>query len=73
LEITALCEEPLSQFSSGNGNIVPSHGVKQSICAQMDALEANMNGLDLKTFKEPRKSPFKKDTFVEHWPILRTD
>jgi hypothetical protein len=39
----------------------------------MDALEANMNGLDLKTFKEPRNCPFKRDTFVEHWPILRAD
>jgi hypothetical protein len=38
----------------------------------MDALEVNINGLDLKAFKEPRKSPF-KDTFVEDWPILRTD
>ena len=73
LEITALCEEPFSQYSSGNGNIVPSHGVKQSICAQMDALEANINGLDLKAFKEPRKGPFKKDAFVEHWPILQTE
>ncbi|KAE9378227.1 hypothetical protein N431DRAFT_435400 [Stipitochalara longipes BDJ] len=73
LEITAFCEEPLSTFSTGPGNIVPSHGVKQSICAQMDTLEGNMNGLELKTFKEPKKGPFKKDTFVEHWPILRTD
>lgn len=73
LEITALCEEPLSTFSTGNGNIVPSHGVKQSICAQMDTLEAGMNGLDLKTFKDPKNGPFKKDAFVDHWPILRTD
>jgi hypothetical protein len=73
LEITALCEEPFSQYSSGNLNIVPSHGVKQSICAQMDALEANINGLDLKAFKEPRKGPFKKDASVEHWSILQTE
>jgi len=39
----------------------------------MDNLEANMNGLDLKTFREPKKGPFSKDSFVELWPILRTD
>jgi hypothetical protein len=39
----------------------------------MDNLEANMNGLDLKTFREAKKGPFSKDSFVELWPILRTD
>jgi hypothetical protein len=72
LEITALCEEPLSQFSSGYVNIVSSHGVKQSICAQMDALEANINGLDLKAFKEPRTGSF-RETFMEHWQKLQTN
>jgi hypothetical protein len=27
----------------------------------------------LKTFREPKKGPFSKDSFVELWPILRTD
>lgn len=69
LEITSMCEEPFSR----NENIVPSHGVKQSICTRMDTLETNMNGLDLRSFKEPKKGPFKKDNFVELWPILRTE
>jgi hypothetical protein len=53
LEITALCDEPIHTFTVGQPP--PSHGIKQSICLQMDALEANMNGLDLRKLKEPKK------------------
>ena len=72
LDVTALCDEPISTFSAGN-IIAPSHGVKQSICAQMDTLENNMNGLDLKTFKEPQNGSFNRETCVELWPFLRTE
>jgi hypothetical protein len=53
LDIMALCDDSIHTFTVGQP--APSHGVKQSICSQMDNLEANMNGLDLKRFKEPKE------------------
>ena len=53
MDITALCDDSIHTFSVGQP--APSHGVKQSICSQMDSLETGMNGLDLKVFKDPNK------------------
>jgi hypothetical protein len=54
LEITALCDEQIHSVIGAKPPL--AHGLKQSISLQINAVDANMTGLDLNKFKEPKEA-----------------